>query len=150
MLETVGKYALILSGALGLTSLARWIKSDYLSNFFADNAILLSITVFTIHAAAVGILMSQLEILKQRVGNNFSSTIQGIRNSFKEALVWIALVMVGAIIQRSLGNAISPLYGLPYVQEICSFIIVVAVIALLAIVLDTVNAILICLEQPSR
>ena len=148
MLETIGKYTLMLGGALGLTLLSVWLKSDYLTNFFASNAILLGVTVFTIHAAAVGILISQLEILKQRTGGDFSGTIRGIRGSFKEAFAWLALTMIGAIILRGLESDACPLFSVPYIRNICSLTVLFAVIALLTIVLDTVNAILMCLGQP--
>lgn len=148
MLEIIGKYTLMLGGALGMTLLSVWLKSDYLTNFFAGNAILLGITVFTIHAAAVGILMSQLEILKQRTGGDFCSTIRGIRSSFKEAFAWLAVVMIGAITLRGLESDVCPLFSVPHIRDICSLTVLFAVIALLAIVLDTVNAILMCLEQP--
>ena len=55
--------------------------------------------------------------------------------------------MIGAIIIRGLQNKECHLINFQYAQEIVSFIIIFATTALIAIVLDTVNAILICLEE---
>lgn len=148
MLDKIGKYTLMLGGAFGLTLLSGWLKSDYLTNFFASNAILVGVTVFTIHAAAVGILMSQLEILKQRTGGDFSGTIRGIRSSFRESFAWLSVIMIGAITLRGLESHICPLFSIPHILNICALTVLLGVIALLTIVLDTVNAILMCLEQP--
>lgn len=56
--------------------------------------------------------------------------------------------MVAAIFLRGLCNQKEyPLVDFQYVHEICSFSVIFAIIALIAIVLDTVNAILLCLEH---
>lgn len=148
MMEAIGKYTVMIVISLLLTLLEYWLKSNYITDFFSSNAILLAGAIFAIHAASVGILLSQLEILKQRTQLNFRNTINGIRNSFREAIVWlIIIIMIGAIIIRGLQNKECPLINFQYAQEIVSFIIIFATTALIAIVLDTVNAILICLEE---
>jgi len=146
MMEAIGKYTVMIVISLLLTLLEYWLKSNYITDFFSSNAILLAGAIFAIHAASVGILLSQLEILKQRTQLNFRNTINGIRNSFREAIVWL-IIMIGAIIIRGLQNKECPLINFQYAQEIVSFIIIFATTALIAIVLDTVNAILICLEE---
>ena len=146
-MEAIGKYTVMLVAAVCLIILSRWLKSDYLASFFADNAILLGGTIFAIHAASVGILMSQLEILKQREHIDFSNTIRGIRHSLKESLLWLAISVTGAIALHGLGQDGCPLLAIPYVNEVCLLLVVFSIIALLAIVLDTVNAILMCLEH---
>lgn len=147
MIEAIGKYTVMIVISLLLTLLEYWLKSNYITDFFSSNAILLAGAIFAIHAASVGILLSQLEILKQRTQLNFRNTINGIRNSFREAIVWLIIIMIGAIIIRGLQNKECPLINFQYAQEIVSFIIIFATTALIAIVLDTVNAILICLEE---
>ncbi|WP_302513958.1 hypothetical protein [uncultured Desulfovibrio sp.] len=147
MMEAIGKYTVMIVISLLLTLLEYWLKSNYITDFFSSNAILLAGAIFAIHAASVGILLSQLEILKQRTQLNFRNTINGIRNSFREAIVWLIIIMIGAIIIRGLQNKECPLINFQYAQEIVSFIIIFATTALIAIVLDTVNAILICLEE---
>ena len=146
MMEAIGKYTVMIVISLLLTLLEYWLKSNYITDFFSSNAILLAGAIFAIHAASVGILLSQLEILKQRTQLNFRNTINGIRNSFREAIVWLIIIMIGAIIIRGLQNKECPLISFQYAQETFSFIIIFATTALIAIVLDTVNAILICLE----
>ena len=146
-MEAIGKYTVMIVISLLLTLLEYWLKSNYITDFFSSNAILLAGAIFAIHAASVGILLSQLEILKQRTQLNFRNTINGIRNSFREAIVWLIIIMIGAIIIRGLQNKECPLINFQYAQEIVSFIIIFATTALIAIVLDTVNAILICLEE---
>lgn len=146
-METIGKYTVMLVVAACLIILSYWLKSDYLASFFADNAILLGGAIFSIHAASVGILMSQLVILKQREHIDFSSTIRGIRHSLKEALLWLAISVTGAVVQRGLEQNDCPLLAIPYINEVCLLLVVFSIIALLAIVLDTVNAILMCLEH---
>lgn len=147
MMEAIGKYTVMIVISLLLTLLEYWLKSNYITDFFSSNAILLAGAIFAIHAVSVGILLSQLEILKQRTQLNFRNTINGIRNSFREAIVWLIIIMIGAIIIRGLQNKECPLINFQYAQEIVSFIIIFATTALIAIVLDTVNAILICLEE---
>lgn len=147
MMEAIGKYTVMIVISLLLTLLEYWLKSNYITDFFSSNAILLAGAIFAIHAASVGILLSQLEILKQSTQLNFRNTINGIRNSFREAIVWLIIIMIGAIIIRGLQNKECPLINFQYAQEIVSFIIIFATTALIAIVLDTVNAILICLEE---
>ena len=147
MMEAIGKYTVMIVISLLLTLLEYWLKSNYITDFFSSKAILLAGAIFAIHAASVGILLSQLEILKQRTQLNFRNTINGIRNSFREAIVWLIIIMIGAIIIRGLQNKECPLINFQYAQEIVSFIIIFATTALIAIVLDTVNAILICLEE---
>ena len=147
MMEAIGKYTVMIVISLLLTLLEYWLKSNYITDFFSSNAILLAGAIFAIHAASVGILLSQLEILKQRTQLNFRNTINGIRNSFREAIVWLIIIMIGAIIIRGLQNKECPLINFQYAQEIVSFIIIFAPTALIAIVLETVNAILICLEE---
>lgn len=147
MMEAIGKYTVMIVISLLLTLPEYWLKSNYITDFFSSNAILLAGAIFAIHAASVGILLSQLEILKQRTQLNFRNTINGIRNSFREAIVWLIIIMIGAIIIRGLQNKECPLINFQYAQEIFSFIIIFATTALIAIVLDTVNAILICLEE---
>lgn len=146
MMETIGKYTVMFAVAALLNALAYFMKSDYLTDFFASNAIVLASAIFAIHASSVGILMSQLEILKQRVYYNFSSTISEIRKSFKEALLWLMAIITSAIIIKGLSNNDCPLFDIIYIKEFLSTCIVFSVIALIVIVIDTVNAILICLE----
>ena len=146
MLETVGKYTIMLIIACSLSILAYWTKSDYLKSFFANNAILLAITVFTIHAAGAGILMSQLDILKIKTNKNFSSIIKEIRKSFIESFIWLSIITICAISLESINIEESPIYNISYIEYILTISLVLSVIALLYIVYDTVNAILICLE----
>ena len=127
MMETIGKYTIIAVMSLALTILACWLKSDYIENFFSSNAILVAGAIFAIHAASVGILLSQFEILKQRMELNFSRTIIEIRHSFKESILWLFIIMVTAIVSRGLCNEKCPL-NFEYTQEICSFFVIFATI----------------------
>ena len=114
MMEAIGKYTVMIVISLLLTLLEYWLKSNYITDFFSSNAILLAGAIFAIHAASVGILLSQLEILKQRTQLNFRNTINGIRNSFREAIVWLIIIMIGAIIIRGLQNKECPLINFQY------------------------------------
>ena len=147
MMETIGKYTVMIVISLLLTLLAYWLKSNYIEDFFSSNAILLAGAIFAIHAASVGILLSQLEILKQRTQSNFINTIRGICNSFKESILWLIIIMIGAIVLRGFQNKECPIIDFQCVQEAFSFLVIFATIALIAIVLDTVSAILMCLEK---
>lgn len=144
----IGKYTVMLVVAFFLSLFAEWTKSDFLTDFFAKNAILLGVTIFTINAAAVGILMSQLEILRRNTGSSFTNTIREIRKSFREAFAWLLGVMCCAIImahsKEDLALILKGLHATIWLPAILLFFI----IALLFIVYDTANAILICLEQP--
>lgn len=144
----IGKYTVMLVVAFFLSAFAHWTNSDYLTAFFAQNAILLGVTVFTIHAAAVGILMSQLEILRSKARVDFTSTIKGIRNSFSEALVFLTLIMICAIALSPKRNFTPTAMALPFSEIWLPAFLVFFVIGLLDIVRDTVNAILMCLEGP--
>lgn len=55
--------------------------------------------------------------------------------------------MIGAIVLRGFQNKECPIIDFQCVQEAFSFLVIFATIALIAIVLDTVSAILMCLEK---
>lgn len=145
----IGKYTVMLIIAVALSIFAHWVNSDYLTVFFAQNAILLGVTIFTIHtAAAVGVLMSQLEILRNKTNGDFTSTIRGIKNSFFEAIILLFLIMVVAIALTTKAKCISPLSVIPFHDILLPALLVLCVIGLIDIVRDTANAILMCLEPP--
>ena len=143
----IGKYTVMLIMALVLSLLAHWVNSDYLTVFFAQNAILLGVTIFTIHTAAVGVLMCQLEVLKNKTNGDFSNTIEGVRNSFVEAIVFLFLIMAVAIILTAKNKSIFPLNVIQNYEIWMSTLLVFFVIGLIDIVLDTANAILMCLNS---
>ncbi len=147
-MDQIGKYTVMLIMAFALSIFAHWVNSDYLTVFFAQNAILLGVTIFTIHTAAVGVLMSQLEILRNKTNGDFTSTIQGIRNSFFEAIVFLFLIMVVAIALTTKAKCISPLSVIPFYDLWLSTLLVFFVIGLIDIVRDTANSILMCLNPP--
>lgn len=144
----IGKYTVMLIVAFALSIFAHWVNSDYLTVFFAQNAILLGVTIFTIHTAAVGVLMSQLEILRNKTNGDFTNTIQGIRNSFFEAIVFLFLIMVVAIALTTKAKCISPLSVIPLYDLWLSTLLVFFVIGLIDIVRDTASSILMCLNPP--
>lgn len=145
-METIGKYTVFFMISLFISALSAVSGSEYLRTFFAQNAILLGGTIFTIHAAGVGILMSQLQILIRSTGNDFSSTIKSIRRSFIEASILLMLIMVTAITMTADKSFI--IFNItPFPILILETMMVFFVTALLGIVYDTVDAILKTLDR---
>ncbi len=152
MMETIGKYSIILLISIFLTGVEKFIDSNYLKVFLINNAILLAVAVFTIHTASVGILLSQLEIISHRTGKTFKSTLTGIRHSFIEFFILIILMTISLILLSTcinitdycnLNNFIS---SLPYIKEVLIISILFSIISMISIIYDTANAIIITLE----
>ena len=147
MMETIGKYSIILVISALLTWYASFLGSNYLEVFLLDNAILLAVTVFTIHAASIGILLSQLEIISYRTGLDFRDTIVGIRQSFVEFFILIFFMTLCLVALNTCVNKINNFISdIPYIKQVLVTLVTFSVIAMIAIVYDTSKAILRALE----
>lgn len=143
-MERIGKYTVIGFTACLLAIFAYLTDSEYLTGFFAENAILLGIAVFSIHAASSAILISQLAILGKSLHIDFSPTCKSIHYSFIEALIWLVGIMICAIFAQSI-YIDRLLYSKLWIPAILLF----CVISLLFIVYDVVKAITLCFHSPS-
>lgn len=146
----IGKYTVMILIAVFLTWYDSYLNSDYLVEFFKDNAILLVVTIFTIHTAAVGILLSQLQIIKQATGKSLKKTIISIRKSFIEIFIIIFLIVflviaLNAALQtdKSLNSII---LNIPNIKYILTALISIAIIDMIYVIYDTNNAMLMTLE----
>ncbi len=148
----IGKWAVMFIGALVLSAISQVTKSTYLTEFFSKDALLLGGAIFTIHAAAVGILVGQLSLLSGEGKFNFSKTISGIKFSLIEAMICLVIIVICAIIQYSdLGNEWNKDFFINK-YYICSIFQVFCIGDMIYIIYDAINAILISSEslKPSK
>lgn len=140
----INKFATIVVVAFLIALFAEKIESPYLEDFFADNAVLLGVAVFAVHAASSAILISQLAILRNNLKFNFDTVCKSIQNSFIESFVLLLGIIICAI-----ANGSKYMIQLYEVKIYLSTALLFCVIALLAIVYDTCKAIIICFQQPT-
>ena len=145
-MATIGKYTVMIIIAVFITWYDSYLKSNYLEKFFENNAILLAITIFTIHSAAVGILLSQLQIIIQVTGHSLDKTLGSIRKSFVEIFIVIFLIVFLLITLHAICNTDkdfnSIILSVPYIKNIIIVLISASIIDIIYVIYDTNNAIL--------
>ena len=146
MVTIISKYAVMIIIAAFLTWYDSYLNSNYLEEFFKNNAILLAITIFTIHSAAVGILLSQLQIIKQVTGKPLNKTIDSIKKSFIEIFILIFVIVMFLItihatcqVEIHLNNII---INMQNIKHVIITLISASIIDIIYTVYDTNNAIL--------
>ena len=144
----IGKYTIMFIIAIVIILLSNITDSTYLKESFSKDALLLGGGIFTIHAASVGILISQLSLLSWREKHDFTNTVSSIRKSLIESIICLALIIMGAIFQYSkscyLNNPSHPLLN---IKSISLIIQIVCISNLLYIIYDTINAILLSFKN---
>lgn len=147
-MEQIGKYSVMLFISFALCYIHSITESKYFSKFFIDNAILLGATLFTIHAAFVGILVSQLVIMKKILSSNFKNTVTEIRRSFAEALILLFVIITCAIIVNGNQDKLNTFFdGIFSIEYMCYCLSLTSIMALIMISVDSANAILIAFEN---
>ena len=146
-MEQIGKYSVMIFISLILCYIHYISESNYFSKFFIDNAILLGATLFAIHAASIGILISQLVILNKILPANFINTIKEIKKSFIEALSLLVIIIICAILINGNKEKVDAIFDIISMRYICYCLSLSSIMALLMIAVDSANAILITFEN---
>lgn len=149
-MEQIGKYSIMVFISSILCYIHYISESNYFSEFFIDNAILLGATLFTIHTASIGILISQLVIINKILPTNFSNTIKEIRKSFIEALSLLVIIITCAILVNGNKEKIDAIFDIISMQYIGYCLSLSSIMALLMIAFDSANAILVTFENISE
>jgi len=143
----LGKYIIMGAVSCTLTLFAKIWRSDYITFFIINeifNMITFVVFVFSANLIAFCVLINRIEILKQKTGESFSRTIIEIRKSVNESIIFLFIVIFGTITMLVLEYCI---YSIPLIKEINFSIIIFSIMAMIAIVFDTLNAIIMCLHH---
>lgn len=149
-MEQIGKYSVMIFISSILCYIHYICESNYFSKFFIDNAILLGVTLFAIHAASIGILISQLVIINKTLPKKFLNTIKEIRKSFIEALFFLVIIIMCAILVNGNKEKVDAIFDIISMQYICYCLSLSSIMALLMIAFDSANAILVTFENISE
>lgn len=136
--ERVGFYTIALALACLLSWLSVYTKSKYLTGFFCDNAPLVAVALFTMYTASIGMLISQLEMLRQALNIHFGNTITSIRRALYEMIFFMFGIIAITIAMSDSKLAAYTICIFPILPTLQLF----ALICMVGVVADTVNALL--------
>ena len=145
MIEHLKNISLFLVIGLLVTAVSRWLQSDFISEFLAQNLITLLIALVAINTTTLSVVLTKIREITDQLGGDFTITAREMKLSIVEQVVLIiSSIVVQVIGTSSLLNASFPMLGF------VSSVILVAIFSYAIYILyDTANSVFVILRFES-
>src|SRR5690349_12926656 len=109
MIEHLKNISLFLLIGLLVTALSRWLQSNFISQFLAQNLITLLIALVAINTTTLSVVLTKIREIMDQLGGDFTRTAREMKLSIVEQVALIiAAIVVQVINTSSLIKAIFP------------------------------------------
>ena len=101
MMERVKDICFYLVIGFALTLMSRWLESGFLKTYLAENIVTILIALLAINTTTSSVVMTKLKDIYDKTGSDFSLTINELRGSIIEQILFIVIAIFVLILSDS-------------------------------------------------
>ena len=101
MKERIKSALAVISISILVNGTAKFLGSDYLSNFLPGNIVLILITLLAINITTMSVIMTRIKEIMEKFGGNFSESVSEMEYTLKEQLSLIILAVFILVLKES-------------------------------------------------
>lgn len=146
MMEKLKEISFYLVVAIIVIIANEWLQSNFIIKYLNNNLITLLIALLAINTTTSSVVMTKLKEISDLSGGNFSNTIEQLKSSIYEQIIYIVIAVVVLMLQGS-----KMVLGIHSSVEIFLDVMLVAVfVAAIHTLFDTAKSIFVILRYENK